>query len=231
MERSRGEEVWLQSACMCAQSLQLYPTLCDAMDCSPPGSSVHGILQARILEWVAMPSSRGIFPRDQGSNLSLLCVLNWQMGSLLLVPPNPQSHNLKNQFLQIFLWKNTWRGRYKGNFYLSFLLRNYRETERADLGRNSYLSLAFCPRIQSAGFIDSGTFQLVPCGVSRSRVDKTLLLILDFQPGLCNRKINEQEENSLLTHAVHSTWEKSQLKVIQSKAYNYNFQIIFNKEQ
>ena len=35
------------------------PTLCDPMNCSPPGSSVHGILQARILEQVAMPSSRG----------------------------------------------------------------------------------------------------------------------------------------------------------------------------
>ena len=34
--------------------------LCDPMDCSPPGSSVHGILQARILEWVAMPSSRDL---------------------------------------------------------------------------------------------------------------------------------------------------------------------------
>ena len=33
--------------------------LCNHMDCSPPGSSVHGILQARVLEWVAMPSSRG----------------------------------------------------------------------------------------------------------------------------------------------------------------------------
>ena len=33
-------------------------TLCNPVDCSPPGSSVHGILQARILEWVAMPSSR-----------------------------------------------------------------------------------------------------------------------------------------------------------------------------
>ena len=32
-------------------------TLCDPMDCSPPGSSVHGTLQARILEWVAMPFS------------------------------------------------------------------------------------------------------------------------------------------------------------------------------
>ena len=37
---------------------QLCPTLCDPVDCSPPGSSVHGILQARILEWLAMPSSR-----------------------------------------------------------------------------------------------------------------------------------------------------------------------------
>ena len=35
---------------------QLCPTLCDLVDCSPPGSSVHGILQARILDWVAFPS-------------------------------------------------------------------------------------------------------------------------------------------------------------------------------
>ena len=34
-------------------------TFCDPMDCSPPGSSVHGILQARILEWVVVPFSRG----------------------------------------------------------------------------------------------------------------------------------------------------------------------------
>ena len=38
---------------------QLHPTLCDPMDCSLPSSSVHGILQARILEWVAIPFSRG----------------------------------------------------------------------------------------------------------------------------------------------------------------------------
>ena len=57
----------LFSSKMCgAQSPQSCPTLCDPMDCSPPGSSVHGILQARILEWVAMPSSRGSsWPRDQ----------------------------------------------------------------------------------------------------------------------------------------------------------------------
>ena len=41
------------------------PTLLDPMDCSPPGSSVHGILQARVLKWIAMPSSRGSsWPRD-----------------------------------------------------------------------------------------------------------------------------------------------------------------------
>ena len=38
---------------------QLYPILCDRMDCSPSGSSVHGILQVRILEWVAISFSRG----------------------------------------------------------------------------------------------------------------------------------------------------------------------------
>ena len=38
---------------------QSCPTLCYPMDCSPPGSSVHGILQARILEWVAISFSRG----------------------------------------------------------------------------------------------------------------------------------------------------------------------------
>ena len=42
------------------------PTLCDPMDCSLPGSSVHGILQARILEWVAIPFFRGSsWPRDR----------------------------------------------------------------------------------------------------------------------------------------------------------------------
>ena len=63
------------------KSLQSCPTLCDPMDCSPQGSLVHGILQARILWWVAMPSSRGAsLPRDQTS-------VSWQAGSLPLAPP------------------------------------------------------------------------------------------------------------------------------------------------
>ena len=50
---------FILSACMHVQSLQSCLTVCEPMDWSPPGSSVHGILQAGILEWVAMPSSRG----------------------------------------------------------------------------------------------------------------------------------------------------------------------------
>ena len=52
------------------KSLQSCLALCNPMDCSPLGSSVHGILQARILEWVAVLFSRGIF-LTQGSNLGL----------------------------------------------------------------------------------------------------------------------------------------------------------------
>ena len=53
--------------CVCAQS---YLTLCDLMDCSPPGSSVHGIFQAQILEWVAISYSRGCSPPRDGVHIS-----------------------------------------------------------------------------------------------------------------------------------------------------------------
>ena len=72
--------VWV---CVCANLLQLCPTLCDPHGLySPPGSSVHGILHARILEWFAMPSSReSSWPRD------------WTCVSLPLAPPGkPQSY-------------------------------------------------------------------------------------------------------------------------------------------
>ena len=58
---------WVSSfhVCVCKVS-QSCPTLCDPVDCSFPGSSVHGILRARILEWVAISFSRGSFqPRDR----------------------------------------------------------------------------------------------------------------------------------------------------------------------
>ena len=46
--------------CMCAKLLELCLTLCNPMDCSLSGSPIHGILQVRILEWVAMSSSRAL---------------------------------------------------------------------------------------------------------------------------------------------------------------------------
>ena len=52
------DNVLMDLDCCCCSVTKSYPTPCDPIDCSPPGSSVHGILQARILEWVAMPSSR-----------------------------------------------------------------------------------------------------------------------------------------------------------------------------
>ena len=57
---------------------------------SPPGSSVHEIFQARILEWVAISSSQGIFP-TQGLNPLLLCPLHWQADFLSLPPPGKLS--------------------------------------------------------------------------------------------------------------------------------------------
>ena len=70
---------------MCAKSHQSYLTLCNPTDCSPPGSSAYVILQARILEWVAMSSSRGSsWLRVQ---IRVSCPLHWQSGSLPLAPP------------------------------------------------------------------------------------------------------------------------------------------------
>ena len=80
----------------CATSLWLYPTLCDPVDYSLPGSSVHGILQTEILEWVAMPFSRASsWPRD-GTCLSCVSCIGRRvlyhyhhLGSPTLIPiPN-----------------------------------------------------------------------------------------------------------------------------------------------
>ena len=61
--------------CVCAQSCL---TLCDSMDCNPPGSSIHGVLQVRILEWVAIPISRGSsWPRDPTCVSCISCIDGW----------------------------------------------------------------------------------------------------------------------------------------------------------
>ena len=67
--RCRG----LNSLCLCACSVaQSCPSLCDPMDPSPPGSSIHGISQARVLEWVAISRSEGSSRPTQGQNPSPL---------------------------------------------------------------------------------------------------------------------------------------------------------------
>ena len=63
--------------CVCAKSLQSCLTLCDPMDCTPPGSSVHGLLQASVLEWVAvLPTGNLPDPGINASSLSLSHHLN-----------------------------------------------------------------------------------------------------------------------------------------------------------
>ena len=99
-----------------AKSLQSCPALCDHMDCSPLGSSVLGILQARILEWVAVSFSRGPSPpRDRTP--SLLCLQHWLVSSLPLAPlGKPQLCSwltavvfLNLSLAQLYHLKN-WRG-------------------------------------------------------------------------------------------------------------------------
>ena len=61
--------------CVCVLVAQSYLTLYDPMDCNPPGSSVNGILQARILEWGAIPFPReSPWPRDQAR---VSCIEGW----------------------------------------------------------------------------------------------------------------------------------------------------------
>ena len=68
----------VDNGCCCLVT-QSCPTLCDPIDCSPPGSSPYGISKARILEWVSIPFSRGSSqPRIKP------CLLHWQAYSFLL---------------------------------------------------------------------------------------------------------------------------------------------------
>ena len=86
--------------CVCTWSLQLCPTLCELMDCSPPRSSVWGILQVRILEWVAMSSSRGSsWPREWTSNSCVFCIAGEFFTAELLGKPNLDNKRREKNFL------------------------------------------------------------------------------------------------------------------------------------
>ena len=104
----------LQSLCECilgcAKLLQSCLTLCDPMNYSPPGSSVHGIHQARDLKWVAMPSSRGSsWPRDhtlyagaaadRNNVIANFCARHYSTNIVCI-----KSFNLYNYSLQWVVW-------------------------------------------------------------------------------------------------------------------------------
>ena len=92
---------------MHTQSLQLCLTLCDPMDYSPPGSSVHGILQARILEWPAMPSSRGAsLPRDRTCVSCISCTAD---GFFTAEPPEkPHNFSQVQSLSRVWFFVTPW---------------------------------------------------------------------------------------------------------------------------
>ena len=85
--KEKRKKYWKKSCkrrCTCESEVtQSCLTLCNPADYSLPGFSIHGILQARILGWVTISFSRGIF-QTQGLNPSLLYLLHWQRDSLPL---------------------------------------------------------------------------------------------------------------------------------------------------
>ena len=90
-------------ACVPAKSLQSCPTLCDPVDPSPPGSSVSGTLQTRILGWVVMPSSRGSSQPSHWTCVSYVSCIDRQV---LLPPETPEKPiwKYKNINLRMHLW-------------------------------------------------------------------------------------------------------------------------------
>ena len=92
----------------CMLFLQSFPTLCNPVDCSLPASSVHRILQARILEWVTISFFREVFP-TQGSNLHLLCLMHCRR--IISLPTEPLGKPSFALVIGIYFFGN-------GNFFL-----------------------------------------------------------------------------------------------------------------
>ena len=109
----------------CCSVAQSCLALCDPMDCSLSGSSFHGILQARVLEWVPIFFLlQGIFS-TQGSNLQLL---HWQVDSLPSEPPG------KPQCVRLFAYKKN-----ENSFFF------YNSTNPVELSNNLVELIIFIP--------------------------------------------------------------------------------------
>ena len=111
------EHILSMHACLVAQSCL---TLCDPMDCSLPGFSIHGILQTRIQEWVTMFSSRGSSPL-RGSNLHILCLLHWQ-GCSLSLPPTGKPHAKYKNLNKYNFFLGGWRRFFYNNKWLVYVI-------------------------------------------------------------------------------------------------------------
>ena len=88
--------------CMHAKSLQSCPTLCDLVDCSPPGPAVHGDSSGKNTGVGFHALLQGVFPTE-GSNPHLVCLLHWQGHSLPLMPPGKpiRSHAIMHTLLYV----------------------------------------------------------------------------------------------------------------------------------
>ena len=105
---------WLlveQCVCLCVLVAQSCLTLCDPMDCNPPGSSVHGISQAKVLEWVAISySKRSSWPRGQ---TQVSCIGRRILESALSCPPRLPASKRKQTFIStdlVSLLAFQWQG-------------------------------------------------------------------------------------------------------------------------
>ena len=116
-----------QRACSVTHS---YPVLYDPMDCSPPGSSVHGVFQARITEWLAISSSRR--PSQPRDRIRIFCIGRWFLYHFTTgeAPAFQISHTIKTKQAGI----NRYRRRCKNSrkmkntfcfFFFNFILFNF----------------------------------------------------------------------------------------------------------
>ena len=119
LECQLGTPLRKQCACMLSHFSHFW--LFNAVDCSPPGSSVHGILQARTLEWVVSSSRRSSPPRDQ---THVSCFLCWQASSSPFVPPGKPMETVW-RFLKHWKWE--W------NYGNSCWLKKYSQPKRWEL--------------------------------------------------------------------------------------------------
>ena len=112
--------ICITGVCVCAQSC---PTFCDPMDCSPPGSSVHGIFQASIVEWVAISFFRGSsLPRDWTCVSCVSCIAGWffttepPVASLRMTETSTKSSKVPISLIEMM--KSVWRPSRTVNIYI-----------------------------------------------------------------------------------------------------------------